>query len=740
MPPMSDADRFEELLAACASEPIHAPGAVQPHGALFVVDADGVVRSASANVAALLAVDAAAALGRPLVDVLGSGWADALAEAEDGAIAIVSTERGTFECIAAPLATDTGSATLFEVEPDLGAGVADDGRLFASLDAFHGATSIDGLVADAVATVAQLTGFDRVMCYRFDDDWNGEVVAEEVAAGVDPFAGLRFPASDIPAQARAQYARTPLRLIPDADATPSPLLSEDESWAGLDISDATLRAVSPIHLQYLRNMGVRSSMSVSLTVDGRLWGIIACHHLSGVVRPSHRVRQAVRLVARTTSAVLSVLQVAGRTERRLDLLRRLDALSEGLRREEQRPALDVLADNAHDVMALIGATGLAIGTPRDLHRAGDVPEPDVLAALVERLRVERRPIVDEALGSTLPDRPGPGGALVLPVAGATDAWVMWFRPETAETVRWAGEPTKTADTATGRLEPRSSFDAYIEEVRGRAVPWSAEERAIAVDLTGRVAEAESLRAHREAAMAAQLQKALMLEGFPAARGMRGAVRYRPVSNAPLGGDWYDVFFTPSGRSIVAVGDVAGHGFEVAAAMAQLRHALRAYLVRVETFEEALGRLNDLIYTLLPGEMATVVLAEVDGLEGTVRIANGGHLPVVVASPDAARLVEVRGPALGWKAGTEHPAEAVPMAPGERLILYSDGLIERRARPIDESLATLVDAARATAHLDVDGQAGRLLDTLTEGTDVDDDVTVVVVELEPALAQAEVPTS
>jgi serine phosphatase RsbU (regulator of sigma subunit) len=319
--------------------------------------------------------------------------------------------------------------------------------------------------------------------------------------------------------------------------------------------------------------------------------------------------------------------------------------------------------------------------------------------------------------------------LAAPVAGAADAWIMWFRPETAETVRWAGRPSKEADVATGRLEPRSSFAAYVEEVRGRSVPWTDAEVDVARDLTRRIAESDSLRARREADMAARLQRALMLEAFPRGRGMRGAAHYQPVSNSPLGGDWYDVFYLPDGRSIVAVGDVAGHGFEVAAAMAQLRHALRAFLVRVPSFEQALERLDEVITTLLPAEMATVVLAEIDAETRSVRLANAGHLPVVVASPDGARLVEVPGPSLGWDSDKPHPAVPVPLQPGERLVMATDGLIERRSRTIDLGLEALRVAAAESAHLGVDEQAARLVETLTDGTDVDDDVTVVVVELD-----------
>lgn len=719
--PVPEADPIDELLAICASEPIHAPGAVQPHGALLVLDGDGVVRSVSANLDAVAGRPAGEVLGRTLAEGLGPAWADALAGTAEGLVATVEVGGEAFECVAA----EHDGVVLLEVERGPGDALADASRLFPMLDAFHGATSIDELLGGAVATVAQLTGFDRVMCYRFDPDWNGEVVAEVVGPGVAPFDGLRFPASDIPPQARAQYERTPLRLIPDAAAEPSPLLVEDAAWADLDLSDVSVRAVSPVHLRYLRNMGVRSSMSVSLTVDGRLWGLIACHHSSGVVRPSHRVRNAVRLAARTTSTVLAVLLSQAASEHKVVLLHRLARLAGALRDDEARAPLDVLSDHAAEAMALVDATGLVLTGERSRHVAGTVAPDDVVAGLVARARTAGGALVDDHLGA---EDGGPAGALVVPVVGTADQWLVWFRPETAETVRWAGDPAKRADEATGRLEPRASFAAYVEEVRGRAAPWSDDEVSVAVDLASRVGEADRLRARLEAELAGQLQRALMLEGFPAVRGVAGAARYVPVSGSPLGGDWYDVFFLPSGRSIVAVGDVAGHGIEVASTMAQLRHALRAYLIRVPSFEDALGRLNDLLLTLLPADMATVVLAEVDGTEGTVRLANAGHLPAVVASPHGSRLVEARGPALGWENQLPHDAVEVPLAPGERLVLYSDGLVERRGQSLDDGLDALLVAAGATVHLGVDEQADALLEHFTAGADADDDITVVVVEL------------
>src|SRR5690606_8265454 len=141
------------------------------------------------------------------------------------------------------------------------------------------------------SAVRGLTGFDRVMIYRFDPEWNGEVVAERRVSELDPFLGTRYPASDIPPQARALYLRNPIRLIPNSDHQPIPLVAlPDAPGTTLDLSDSTLRAVSPVHLEYLRNMGVVASMSAALRVDGALWGLVACHHYAAPRRPSQRAR------------------------------------------------------------------------------------------------------------------------------------------------------------------------------------------------------------------------------------------------------------------------------------------------------------------------------------------------------------------------------------------------------------------------------------------------------------------
>lgn len=728
---MTDPVALDALLAACASEPIHAPGAVQRHGALLVLDGAEVVRAASENVAELLGVAAGDLLGRPLAVGLGAAWVDALAIAIEEGLARVATDRGAFECVA----VTNGDLVLLEIEPDEGDTIGDHWRLYRTLLAFQGAASVEQLVQDAVVTVADLTRYDRVMAYRFDPEWNGEVVADAVVDGVTSFLGLRYPASDIPPQARAQYERTRLRLIADSLATPSPLLAHDASWAAdLDLSDATLRAVSPVHLEYLRNMGVRSSMSVSITVEGRLWGLIACHHLTEGFRPSRRVRNAVELVAATTSTMLGVLLANQATERRLAALDRLDQLGSAVARDVTRAPFEVLEEHADDTLDLVGATGAALVAGTRTRLLGRTPPADVISDLIEHARGRNGPLVVEELAGVEPawrtHAQVAAGALVTGVGAYDDRWIVWFRPETAETVRWGGDPTEkgVAERPDGalRLSPRASFAEYLEEVRGRAQRFTIEEVDAGAALASRVSASLTLAVKREAELAGQLQRMLLLEAFPSIAGVTGAAQYRPAEGSPLGGDWYDVLYLPNGRCIVAVGDVAGHGLEVAASMAQLRHALRAYLLRAPSLGEALRRLNELIHSLLPDEMATLVLAELDPETRTVQIVNAGHPPPVVVGASGARLIETHGMVLGVLSDAPYEQVAVPLHAGERLVLYSDGLIERRGRVIDEGFAALRAAARATVGLDVAGQSAVLVEELTDGTDVVDDVTVVVV--------------
>ncbi|MGY1606344.1 SpoIIE family protein phosphatase [Geodermatophilus sp. SYSU D00700] len=714
----------EEALARCAEEPIAVPGAIQPHGALLAVsEPDLAVVVASANAADVLGADPAtlADLLTPAeVERLRAALAGDLAEADPLRVAPGGTELDL-------VLSRSGGLLVTEWEPVAGAGEAGAAwhrRLPTVLQRLSAPTTLEGLTAVLAREVRALTGFDRVMVYRFDAEWNGEVVAEDRRPDLEPFLGLHYPASDIPAQARALYTTNWMRLIPDASYTPVPLVPPRVPGTGapLDLSGAMLRSVSPVHLEYLANMGVTASMSVSLIDRGRLWGLVACHSYSGPHRPSYADRTAAEFLGRTASLLLHTTVGAGERDRVVAVSQREADLVGAIGRSPRTPAA-ALVDGAVTALDLLPASGAAVRLDGRLHLLGTTPPPDRVAALV--------PAVLRAGGVTdrlTLDVPGfddlatdASGVLAVEVGGGRGDFLAWFRPETPREVSWGGDP-RTSEVDGGRLSPRRSFARWTETVRGTARPWHGHEVAAARALAGHLGAAVLARAGEDDRLAAALQRTLLLERLPKVPGVGLGARYRPSEADVVGGDWYDLVPLPGGTLAVVLGDVAGHGLTAASVTAQLRHALRAALLRDEGPAAALAELNRLVAALLPGEMATAVVAQLDPATGRLTLASAGHLPAVHAAGGAAVLVtDGRGPALGLLDDAAYPEVELGLDAGDRLLLYSDGLVERRDRPLLEGMAAVRDAVAAAA-----GEPQEVVDAVVAALDPagTDDVTVV----------------
>ena len=308
-------------LAACDREPIHLSGAIQPHGALLELDGELRLARASANAQAWLGLAAAADPGaRPrLHEALPTGWSELLgllpSWLEGGERILLSAGPAADGRRATALAQRTRSGgVLLEFEAgnlDFHAAGRLQARVQADLEQLGQAGEVSALCALVVSQVRQLTGFNRVMVYRFGEDWDGTVVAQDGDGTLPSYLGLRFPASDIPAQARELYRRNRVRIIPDADYAPVPILGGDgaggESAATIDLSASVLRSVSPVHLEYMRNMGTWSSMSVSILVEGRLWGLVSCHHATPRL-VTLQVRNACDFLAQVLALQISALE------------------------------------------------------------------------------------------------------------------------------------------------------------------------------------------------------------------------------------------------------------------------------------------------------------------------------------------------------------------------------------------------------------------------------------------------
>ncbi|HVQ32890.1 MAG TPA: GAF domain-containing protein [Lysobacter sp.] len=477
--------------ADCAREPIHLSGAIQPHGYLLSCTLpDWTVRQASANVADLLDMPATEVIGRSLREHVADDVLEPLLEAIDLLEPGASPQRaaigniGTLAHLCDIGVHVANGLVHLELEPRAVTSTRQTPTVVAQrmIARVTAAPDMRGFHQRTAEEIRQLTGYDRVMVYRFRHDDAGEVIAEARADDMEPFLGLRYPASDIPPQARALYVRNRIRVIPDAHYAPVPIVpGRDDQGAPLDLSQHALRSVSPVHLEYLRNMGVAASMSISIICGGRLWGLIACHH-----REPRLVPPALRAAADMFSLFVSMRVSAA--EQAL-----VSQQEEHARAVRERLALrlsgpdDVsiaLAKALPLVAEMLPVDGVALRIDGQWQAHGRTPALAGLSRALEWARargVERLPHAAQAQAWAMPDaNDGLAGVLAIPF-GRRDDWLLYFRCEQVEDVVWAGDPTKPmVPTDDGvRIAPRKSFSSWRETVRGQSLPWTEADRSVA---------------------------------------------------------------------------------------------------------------------------------------------------------------------------------------------------------------------------------------------------------------------
>lgn len=477
-------------LANCEDEPIHVPGAIQPHGALVTLRADGMVLAASENIQALLGFVASPGsyltqeqVGPEVLRMLEEGltgngpWSNSVETriGEHLFDVIGHSYKEVFYLEFEIRTADTLSITSFTLNAQ---------RIIAQVQLHNDTASLLSNVTDELR---RMTGYDRVMAYRFRHDDSGEVVAESRREDLESYLGQRYPASDIPAQARRLYIQNPIRLIADVAYTPMrvfPALNP-ETNESFDLSYSVLRSVSPIHCEYLTNMGVRASMSISIVVGGKLWGLFSCHHMSPKLIP-YPVRMSFQIFSQVCSAIVERLE-QGRiaellrvsTERRLALARRArdaDDLFGALAHPDDGIAALIPCDGA---LVMLGGRTLSIRGDFE-RQAGNVLQ-----------RLQRDPERDIYHTDNWPqpseDSPDGGdccGVLAIRFHRQESGWIFWFRHEEVHRIRWGGKPEKllTIGPSGPRLTPRGSFEAWEEVVRGHSTPWSETDLAIAEKL------------------------------------------------------------------------------------------------------------------------------------------------------------------------------------------------------------------------------------------------------------------
>ena len=527
-------------LTNCDREPIHILGAIQSIGVLIAVSRQWIIERVSANIGEMLGVPTEAALGQPLRAVIDDDALHAIRNRTAMLTGGDAVER-IFGCRlkqglgAFDLALHiSGDLIVIEAEPargDHGDATNTVRSMIARVDRTE---SFEAFVQEGARVVRGLTGYDRVMVYRFDADESGEVVAESCRPGIGAFKGLHYPASDIPKQARALYKRNLLRVIADVDGAPVRIVPQvDEKGRPLDLSLSILRSVSPIHLEYLRNMGVGASMSISIIVDDKLWGLFACHHYSPK-SPDFELRSVCELFAQMFS-----MRLESRLRREtMDFERRARDISDRLLGAvaSEETLLNDPAWLSDILTETIPADGVGVWINGTAGFSGQTPPPGEFRRLVEALNArsdDGRVFATDYIPSVLPgaeafaDRAA--GMLAIPISRAARDYVVLFRQEIIRSVRWGGDPHKPVEYGPNgpRLTPRESFAEWKQLVRGRSKPFAPSELRVAETLRATLIEVVLRMADEASAQrrqAAERQELLIAELNHRVRNILGVIR------------------------------------------------------------------------------------------------------------------------------------------------------------------------------------------------------------------------
>jgi light-regulated signal transduction histidine kinase (bacteriophytochrome) len=509
-------------LSTCDQEPIRTPGSIQPHGFLLTLAPDLAVLQASANLGDWTGVAAADAIGRPLADVIGAMPAQRIG-------AELATDPGPRPYYVGTITTAGGrhfdvlahrwdGVVIAEFEAVDRAEAADFRHLYPLIGDFllkvNDAGGIEALAGLACQHVRAVTGFGRVLVYRFDADGHGHVMAEARDPRYRSYLGQHFPASDIPAQARDLYALSRIRLIQDATYTPAPLVPALNPVTGRpnDLSFAALRSVSPVHLQYMRNMNTLASMSVSLMVKGRLWGLISCHN-EGPMPVTFEKRTACEQLGQILALCIESREDAADLQFRLEVRRTMVAMLAGL--TQGSDFVENLTNVFPDLLRFARASGAALMVDDRVLTYGDTPDEDDIRALVDWLALHDRGDVFHTDKLSAPYPPAErfarnaSGLLAMPISRIHKHYLLWFRPEYVRTIEWAGNPHAKAlvPGAPTQLSPRTSFEAWRETILGTSQPWHPGEIEMALEFRTALLGIALERAEQMAELAEELGRA-----------------------------------------------------------------------------------------------------------------------------------------------------------------------------------------------------------------------------------------
>ncbi|WP_193196350.1 ATP-binding protein [Nostoc sp. MG11] len=482
-------------------EPIHIPGSIQPHGVLLALkEPELTILQSSNNISHFLSISPEELLNQPLSKLLEPEQIHFLQDCllqEDLQFAnpleftIKSGDKSThFDGIIHRI----DQVLILELEPAL---LEKSNAFFKfyhlvkqAISKLQVASSVTEISQVLVKEVKKITGFDRVMVYRFDDNSNGIVIADDKPEYLTSYLGLHYPALDIPPQARELFSQNWLRLIPDANYEPAAIIPANNPLTEqpLNLSRSVLRSVSPCHIEYLHNMGVTASMSISIMKNKKLWGLIACHHQSPKFLP-YEIRNACEFLGQMTSLELGAKEDSEDSEYKIQLKSVHSKLVEYMSAETN--FIQGLINYQPNLLNLVNAQGAAVSFEGEYFTVGSTPEKPDIKHLVEWIyqNLQEEILYTDALSQVYPKaetfQDVASGLMAFSFSKTQKNYVLWFRREVVQTVNWGGDPSKALEVKTNgdlRLSPRKSFELWKETVRLKSLPWKSCEVNAALEL------------------------------------------------------------------------------------------------------------------------------------------------------------------------------------------------------------------------------------------------------------------
>lgn len=475
--PVSYPDRVD--IKNCDKEPIHIIGKSQAHGVILACYGETLkITQAGKNTGEYFNVEVEDLLGKPLNSLLGPQMERKLKSFVDGTLAYVPEEVTINGRTFIILAHFSEENLILDFEP---LSKHHDPYLFQRqlttiLNNLKSRTSISELCAEAAALTKDFFGYDRVMVYKFDEEWNGEVVAEEKEEEQESWLGLHYPASDIPSQSRNLFLKHGVRIIADVNYKPVPIVPQLSPLTGkpLDLSRSELRGVSPIHIEYLQNMKVGSSLTTAIIVNGKLWGLIACHHYAPKFI-NYYERESCRFLSQMFANELALKETQSFLEHKEISEKIRETLVKQLQDEDS--LLDALLNKEVQFTELVSCASGALVLDNEVHLFGKGPSKDQVLELIDKVKdlAEDGVFMTNNISEVYPVDPclKKLASGVLAIIGNQKNYIFWFRPEIREVVEWGGNPDKKAtyDEEKQRLSPRKSFEKWTQERSGFAKPW-----------------------------------------------------------------------------------------------------------------------------------------------------------------------------------------------------------------------------------------------------------------------------